>query len=306
LTNAPVFCADGSCAATARGCPLVPPCDQYRCNDGGSCRAFVALCPAYNACPGNTTRCATGHCMPSGTCPNEAASNYLYFGCPTCRPVKCPNSGLCVGAVTDCAAFDTNANGCPISRPIRCVDGTCQSNTANCPRSNGCPAVTPIRCAFGDCVADASTCPTNETCTGVRCPNLDCKANLAQCLATNNCPTETPYRCADETCAKYPPTALAFGVPLNMSCTPQVVCDPSGPQYRTSMRECERGEPARQVLCFDGVCRNSPRECMVYAANIHVISFDPAQDNSLTVCGGGDYLCPDGACMPSRLSCRSP
>ena len=124
------LCPDGSCAKDAYACLVIidgcnNPSKPYRC--AGSCCSYDLLgCPAD--CPGTTQQCQDGFSSVDGICRSDML--LLYNGCPTHKPLQCPN-GYCAEYKSKCAGI----SDCPLDRPFKCFDALCVRKFSDCKRA---------------------------------------------------------------------------------------------------------------------------------------------------------------------------
>ncbi|KAJ3442849.1 hypothetical protein M0812_12601 [Anaeramoeba flamelloides] len=293
-------CRDLSCASEYENCPnfSVCPDDLIKCVTD-HCVESINDCPVFEACEDEEVRCPSGVCAPSiEGCPQRVFCPHGMVKCPdkTCRYFKeecptisecpddtimCPGSKTCVLLPEQCG----NEIVYPEYSPIRCEDGTCTSNRFKCEKKQHCPCTRPIRCPEGTCVADILLCPIP-----IKCPEGQIKCNDS----SEECPKEQAMKCGKNK-IRCPEGSCAIN---------QEACG--------QMRHCMTGEircwtgvclledqfeskfpeqpkcTINEVLCFDGVCRNSANDC----------------PNRYQCPDERPFLCPDGDCQRSTDECE--
>eukprot|EP00457_Paulinella_chromatophora_P000013 gb/GEZN01000013.1/.p1 GENE.gb/GEZN01000013.1/~~gb/GEZN01000013.1/.p1 ORF type:complete len:4868 (+),score=291.58 gb/GEZN01000013.1/:91-14694(+) len=314
-----------SCNTALNGCPVG---QSFKC-PSGVCAAYEAECPtdipAPNGCavkvpnpfPGEgPVKCSDGSCADKiSLCP-------LGNGCKL-GEVKCSADGKCLNATMYNPA--TSCQQCPAKNVI-CPDGTCKLTSNLCTSAgNGCPLATPFRCADGTCAAYAAgTQLPPDAPAGLKCmPRVVCSTGRALCAdgscaaTTSLCPTVAPCDADKIFCT------------LNWTCTAPAICDPAiitpkcsqaqpllcpSGECRTSIDECTGGmfgggKPAPPcplgILCFNGACVATMRECLDAKASVFGSSFDQNQALETQFCKefGANIMCADGRCVADSSYC---
>ena len=320
-TERPLRCQSGLCVA-----PVVSALSSYlessttsdpNCIDEATRDGLTAGVQDSRGCAYGWQKCLDGTCslrcsVSTAGLGVAALSAYMFpngagNGCPTTTPSKCFD-GSCATNSSACPA----TTGCPASTPVLCADGTCQAGLAGCSSSTACLGGG-VRCPNGQCAVSFAACLAVNNCPvsyPIRCAtgqcarypavggwtNLSSNALTSSCPATVTCDSQHGFLCADGNCVSYP-----------SECRPLQSCPSSSLQYCSFSQTCiPAGNVCPQatattcplaypVLCSNGACVKSTRQCMS--------PYQPNLAASSSSCAVPLVQCFDGSCAASPLAC---
>lgn len=185
--------------------------------------------------PPDEERCASGACVPSGSC--------------ECEESRSCNDGTCVNAETECCHDERVCNDpetgftcappdscCPYEKP--CLDD-CILVSAVCLGLEPCPSEGRKRCRDGACVwEDSCDCFDERECSYGVCVDLDCSAEDGSCRDAGGC-------CPGER-ACFEPNGLVCRLP-NACCSGEQRC---GEECIPISEECGIGPPGGCIEPF--------------------------------------------------------